>query len=355
MSLTLPSTPTLTIHGPEQFADWNSAARRAASQTEVDSENASDRWLGVLKHALRHEPYLLEATAGERTVGRLPLCLVKSAIFGRYLVSLPYINSAGVVAESEDVARLLIDGAAQLADQLDVRYLELRHEREIAHPRLTEKNESKVQMRLALPTSAEELWSSFKSKLRSQIRSGEKHGFQVCWGRTELLRDFYSVFSRNMRDLGTPVYSARLFSEILAWFGEAAELCVLRQGARPVAAALLVHHDGITEVPSASSLREFNSLNPNMVMYWNLLTRTIERGQRVFDFGRSSVDSGTYRFKSQWGAQPSPSVWQYYLRQGSIKALRPDNSRFGLAIRIWRRLPVAATRIVGPWLVRGIP
>ena len=42
--------------------------------------------------------------------------------------------------------------------------------------------------------------------------------------------------------------------------------------------------------------------NANMLMYWHLLQRTIQRGNRTFDFGRSSESSGTYRFKRQWGA-----------------------------------------------------
>jgi hypothetical protein len=75
----------------------------------------------------------------------------------------------------------------------------------------------------------------------------------------------------------------------------------------------------------------------------------------VFDFGRSTIDSNTFRFKKQWGAEPEPSVWQYYVRRGTIGQLRPDNARFGLAIRAWQRLPLWLTRLVGPAIVRGIP
>ncbi|WP_425616579.1 FemAB family XrtA/PEP-CTERM system-associated protein [Anatilimnocola sp. NA78] len=313
------------------------------------------RWLSVLKQGLQQQPYCIQVHSAGKLVGFLPLVFVESAIFGRYLVSLSYVNSAGIVAETDAVASQLVDEAVKLAKRCNVRYLELRHEREITHPTLTEKNEAKVLMRLTLPSSTEELWNSFKSKLRSQIRAGEKNGFEVCWGREELLCDFYRVFSHNMRDLGTPVYSRRLFSEILATFAGDSELCVLKLGGSAVAAALLLHTDKTTEVPSASSLRQFNNTNANMVMYWNLLVRAVERGQRTFDFGRSTVESGTYRFKKQWGAEPSPSVWQYHLRQGTIRALRPDNSRFSLAIKMWQRLPVSLTQLIGPPIVRGIP
>jgi serine/alanine adding enzyme len=285
----------------------------------------------------------------------LPLALVKSPFFGRFLVSLPYVNSSGVVAQEAAISMQIVDAAVALADRLDVRYFELRQEREIVHPALTHKNESKVLMRLTLPGSADELWSGFKSKLRSQIRSGEKHDFAIGWGGLECLDAFYQVFSRNMRDLGTPVYSRRFFATILTQFSGRAELCIMRLKGQPVAGALLMHGDRVSEVPSASSLREFNATNANMVMYWHLLRRAVERGQHVFDFGRSTVDSNTYRFKKQWGAVPSPSIWQYYVRRGSIGDMRPDNAKFGLAIQAWRRLPVWLTRLIGPTIVRGIP
>jgi FemAB-related protein (PEP-CTERM system-associated) len=177
----------------------------------------------------------------------------------------------------------------------------------------------------------------------------------VQWGRENLLPDFYRVFSRNMRDLGTPVFGCSLFREILAAFAAEAELCVVRLDRRPVATALLIHNKGKTDVPSASSLRRYNGTNANMFMYWRLLCRALERGQNRFDFGRSSPGSGTYRFKEQWGAQPTPAVWQYHIREGNADQMRPDNAKFARLIRIWQRLPVPLTRWIGPAIVRGIP
>jgi FemAB-related protein (PEP-CTERM system-associated) len=158
-----------------------------------------------------------------------------------------------------------------------------------------------------------------------------------------------------MRDLGTPVYGQALFRAVLRRFPGDAELCVVRSGALPVAGALLLHGRGVSEVPSASSLREHNHTCANMLLYWSLLERAVHRGQSVFDFGRSTVDGPTYRFKKQWGARPEPAVWQYYVRSGAPDAVRPDNPRYRGLIRVWQNLPVALTRWLGPAIVRGIP
>jgi FemAB-related protein (PEP-CTERM system-associated) len=291
-----------------------------------------------------------------RTIGRLPLAFVRSRIFGRFLVSLPFINTGGVVAADDAVARQLVDQAVALADKLDVRYLELRHERPIEHPRLTGRNESKVHMRLRLPATADELWQHLKAKVRNQVRKGESQpGAEAHWGRQELLDEFYDIFSHNMRDLGTPTFGKPLFKAILDEFSNEAELCVVRHGLRPVAAAVLVHGDGTTAVPNAGSLRRYNATNANMLMYWKLLERAVQRGSRVFDFGRSTIDSNTFRFKRQWGAEPYPAVWQYYVRRGTIGDLRPDNPKFRLAIQAWRRMPLALSRWIGPSIACRIP
>ena len=93
-------------------------------------------------------------------------------------------------------------------------------------------------MRLALPGSIDQLWSSFDSKVRNQVRKGEKQECEVAWGGLELLTEFYNVFATNMRDLGTPVFGRKLFKSILLQFPNMAELCVVRFEGRPVAAVL---------------------------------------------------------------------------------------------------------------------
>jgi FemAB-related protein (PEP-CTERM system-associated) len=312
-------------------------------------------WLNVLAEGLGQSPYCLEATEGERTRGFLALSFIRSLLFGRYLVSLPYLNYGGPIADDSQVARRLIDRAVELAGRLDVRYLELRQEQTADHPALGHTTSEKVHMRMPLPATAAALWDALSPKVRNQVRKGQKCRLTVGWGGLELLPEFHAVFSRNMRDLGTPSYGQTLFRNVLRQFPDRSEFCVVRAGGLALAGALLLHGWGVTEVPSASSLRSHNHTNSNMLMYWHLLERAIERGQDVFDFGRSSRDSNTYRFKRQWGATPAEAVWQYHLRYGGLKNARPDNPRYQRLIRLWRRLPVGLTRLVGPMIVRGIP
>lgn len=313
-------------------------------------------WLKVLEKGLGHEPFLVEARDSRgKTLAQLPLCFVKSRLFGRYLVSLPYINSSGVLASSNQAANRVIDRAVALAEELDCRFLELRHERPLEHSALTKTVSEKVHMRLALPQTVSDLRNRLKAKVRNQVKKAEGQGFSIAWGGEALLADFYQVFAQNMRDLGTPVFGRKLFAAILEGFPDSAEFCSVRDGNRPVAAALLIHGSESTEVPSASSLRSENSRNPNMLMYYHLLARAIERGQKVFDFGRSTPDGPTYNFKKQWGAEPHPANWQYHIRKGDVGEMRPNNPKYELLIRTWKKLPLWLANLLGPHIVRGIP
>ena len=313
------------------------------------------RWLKILHQALGHTVYALTASERGQVRGFLPLAGFSSLLFGRFLVSLPYLNTNGVMADDPAIERALVEEAIRLAEQRQVRFLELRQEQEVVHPQLHGRANQKVHMRLSLPGTTEALFRDVGPKVRNQVRKGEKSNLTIHWGRQELLGEFYSVFSQNMRDLGTPVYGRALFEQILRHFPSETELCVVRQGQRAVACALLLHGRGITEVPSASCLREVNPLCANMLMYWHLLQRSIERKQTVFDFGRCTLNGGPYKFKCQWGAQAHPAHWQYYTREGQANEMRPDNPRFAQLIRLWQQLPVALTRFLGPSIVRCIP
>jgi FemAB-related protein (PEP-CTERM system-associated) len=313
------------------------------------------RWLAVLEEGLGHRPFLLEVVRAGQTRGILPLALVRSVLFGPFLVSLPYLSHGGIIADDEDTTRALLDRSVELAERLDVRHLELRHERPVEHPALTHRMSEKVHMRLKLPPTAGALWNGLPAKVRNQVRKAQKLELTVAWGGRELLSEFHDVFSHNMRDLGTPTYGRELFDAVLHHFDGRAELCVVRAQGRAASAGLLAHGWGVSEVLSASTIRKYNQTNANMLLYWSMLTRSVDRGQDLVDFGRSTRDSSHYRFKKQWGAEPGQAEWQYHVRWGDPTALRPGYGKYSLMIHAWKHLPLSVSRWIGPRVVRGIP
>lgn len=312
-------------------------------------------WGSLIKRVFGHTSYYLMArdqAGGVR--GVLPLVYMQSPLFGRFLTSMPFFNYGGVLADSSEARAALLDAAAEKAQGLHATHIELRQ----AEPLDIEwpVRSHKVSMRLELPQRYEELLKAFPSKLRSQVRRGEKDGLTVKLGGIELLNDFYRVFSRNMRDLGTPVYSKEFFAEILQVFSKDARICAVYLSGQPVAAGFVYGFRHTLEIPWASSDRRYARLAPNMSLYSAVLQYACTAGYREFDFGRSTVNSGTYRFKEQWGAKPCPLYWYYWLPTGAqLPELNPQNPKYQLAIRMWQQLPVALTQFAGPMIVKYLP
>jgi FemAB-related protein (PEP-CTERM system-associated) len=159
-----------------------------------------------------------------------------------------------------------------------------------------------------------------------------------------------------MRDLGTPVYTRALFEEVLRTFPGRAHLIVVRLKGEPIAAGLTFRTREMVEIPWASSIRDFNSLCPNHLLYWHALETAVTDGATIFDFGRSTPGEGTFKFKEQWGAEPVALHWEYWLASGDqLPDASPKNPKFKLMIETWKRLPLWVANAIGPRVVRDIP
>ncbi len=341
----------VSIASNEDQSDWN-ALVESASRAEIYHRY---EWKHLFESVFGHDCYyLLARDSASQALGLLPLVHLKSRMFGSFLVSTPCFNYCGILAEQATVHAALVKRASSLAGQVGASHVELRHRADVSLD--LPLRQDKVSMQLALPSTEGELWSAFSSKLRAQIRRPQKEGAICEEGGVALLDDFYEVFARNMRDLGTPVYPKNLFSEICDRFAERVRFFVVRMKDRPVAAGYTIGHRDTLEIPSASSLREFNRYSPNMLLYWSVLQHAVRQGYNVFDFGRTSRESGAYRFKKQWGAEPQDLAWHYILKKGDeLPRINPENPKYSLAVSIWRRLPVPIANILGPRVVKHLP
>lgn len=159
-----------------------------------------------------------------------------------------------------------------------------------------------------------------------------------------------------MRSLGTPVYGKSFFRNIIRNSDIKPTIAILYHQGCAVSCGFLMGYKCTLEIPWASTLRQANALNANMVLYWNILSYAIVNGYQFFDFGRSSNDAGTYRFKLQWGAKPAQLYWHYCLQGNDVlPQLNPNNPKYKLAINVWKKLPLPVTTTVGPMLAKNLP
>jgi FemAB-related protein (PEP-CTERM system-associated) len=305
-------------------------------------------WRSIIERAYKHQPVYLMAQSGRQVRGVLPLIAVSSKVFGKSLTSMPFLDYGGVCADDEQTARRLLGHALRLLQECKADYMELR---QCALPPQTGAFRlDKFGLRLDLSKGVNALWQSFPAKVRNQVRKAEKSGLRACIGGAELLDEFYPVFATNMRDLGSPVHHRTFFAEIFSAFGQQARLVLVRDGYRAVGGLVCLFFKDTVTVPWASSLRQYLPQCPNNLLYWEAIQYACTQGYQCFDFGRSSVGSGTYNFKRQWGAKPVQIYWQILGRNGDSGnyALPANDTKFGAFVALWKRLPVAVTKVLGP-------
>lgn len=318
-------------------------------------------WKTTVEKGYGHRGYYLIAEGGDGTcLGVLPLICMKFPWGRKSFVSLPYCDYAGPLGDTE-VMKALVEKAVYLAKNLRAQSLELRLSEE---PRWLNDNEksdfhvfsSKARMILTLPYGSNDLWSGFKPKLRSQIKRPQKEGLKAEIGGEELLDDFYMVFNLNMHRLGSPVHDRRWFQGLLQTYGEKARVAVVRlEDGTPVAGGIILAVGQKACVPWASSLSEYNSIAPNMLLYYQCLAWSADNGFNQFDFGRSTPGEGTYRFKEQWGSTPHPLHWYKQGFNGvPVSGMTSKSDVRDTVASIWSRLPLPITSFLGPKLRKYI-
>jgi serine/alanine adding enzyme len=329
-------------------SEWDTIARASPGFTHFHLYG----WRAVMERVFGHECiYLAAHDDGGALAGVLPLVRVKSILFGHFLVSMPFLNYGGPLGTADAIVALVAH-ASDIARDSGAKLLELRSR--IPLPIELPVSHRKITVLLDLPTSEPALMKQLDAKLRSQVRRPQKEGVTVKFGADQIA-PFFDVFAQHMRDLGTPTQSRLLFDTIAAifpddaWFG-----CAWHEG-RPVACGCAFEWGNEVEMTWASSLNTYKRIAPNMLLYYRFMERAIDAGLTTFNFGRTSPNSGTHKFKLQWGARDEQLWWYDRAASEEVKTPSPTDSGYSWGPRIWKRLPTSVATMLGPRIVRYIP
>jgi FemAB-related protein (PEP-CTERM system-associated) len=301
-------------------------------------------WFTVIRKTYGHDPLYLSAEEGG---GRafLPAFIVRRPVGATLVSSMPFLDGGGPCGQP-DLADALVARLLEEARRRGAAAVELRCARRLdvdAQPM-----EHKVNLTRALPADAAGLWGQLDGSIRNHVRKAEKSGLSVTLGGAEQLDAFYAIFAARMRELGSPVHARRLFTAIFDAFGSRARTAVVRLGERPVGGLVALAFRDVLTVPWASCASEYRRLCPNPLLYWQTIRAACADGFRRFDFGRSTRDSSTYRFKIEWGAEEEPIFWYTIPTSARSRPAASSRPRYAFLAEYWRRLPLAVTCSLGP-------
>jgi FemAB-related protein (PEP-CTERM system-associated) len=327
---------------------------RFVRQTESAKLCHLPAWTQMVEKTFGHKGIYLVAREESRICGVLPLMHVRSRLFGNRLISQPFSDYGGPVAANGAALAALYHRAAAIAAEQGCASMELRNT--TALPFELHLRTDKISLYLPLAADPQQVWKDLRHKTRNRVVKARHAELSVISGGGELLDEFYRVWTIRMHELGTPCYPRKLFVSILETFGDAVRIFLARLSGVTTAGLFAYTFQGWVQSCWGAALREYDSLGPNYILNWAAIEHYCQEGMKWFDFGRSTVGSGQHTFKERWGATAVPLHWQYWTACGKAPVLtRPEDPKYQRKVEIWKRMPLWASRLIGPVISPALP
>lgn len=334
---------------PAHAAAWDAFVDRHAEAPVFHRAG----WKPAIERSMQFPGHYLMAMDQGQVIGIYPFFILATRLFGTLGVSLPYLSYGGVVADTAEAEQALLAAAEQIARAAGCEYLELRQ----LHPLQTAlpTTDRKVVSEISLADGPDAVFQRLHQNVRNKIRKAQKNAVTVQQG-AEYLEDFYRIYCRNLRDLGTPVISGRFFAAMLAELPRQVRIYRAQRLGRTIAAKAALVDNGVCYFTWSASLREELGHAPVQAMNWRAIEEACAAGCTRIDFGTSTAGTSGHEFKKYWGGETRTLPWAYQLLdRATLPALNKENRKFALAIALWKRLPLAVSKVIGPPLGRCLP
>lgn len=310
-------------------------------------------WQSVLQESFRHRCYFLMAVEDGRALGILPLVFVKSFLFGNRLVSTAFCVGGGIAADNGAAHDALSRRANELMREVGAEYVEYRAPATSGEGWVRREGLYATFDR-EIEAAEEDCLKQIPRKQRAVLRKAFKQELET---RIDDSADvFYDLYSLSMRNLGTPVFTRRYIDALLAAFGEDCDiLTVYGKDGTPLSSVLNFYFRDRVMPYYTGAAPQARKQGAADLMYWEVMRRAVDRGYKVFDFGRSKLGTGPFSFKKNWGFEPKPINLEFSLADGrEMPNVNPNNPKYKLFIDTWRKLPHPVANLVGPVVARHL-
>ena len=316
-----------------------------------------DSWSNLIHDTYNYKVYRYLAEEDSQIRGALALLEIKHPIFGHYLATAPFGSYGGFAYETIEARDALLDEARRIAEEIQVEYVSIRFdEGGSTPPKHWTQTPAYYTFQIDLPTNPDELLKQFSSDHRNHVRKSLKKGHSIRFGHLDLLDDAYEALARSMHELGSPYHSKNYLRKMAEYLGDTLEFAVVYNTKGKITGGGVFIQQGDTVFNlHANILRHGRSGYAGEFLYWSVIERSIEKGLKTFDLGRSLVSSGNEVFKMKWAPRKELLAYWYWVAPGhELPSLNQKNPKFQFAIATWKKLPAFIVRPLGPFLIRGL-
>ena len=319
------------------------------------------KFMQVLKESYSNceEYYFLYKKDNIRAL--FPFVLVKSKIFGDRLICIPFLDVGGFLGlyDSKILNNLI---KTMTKDIKNIRHIEVRLNTSLENFDKTRKilletgfKEEKNKYQFIIPlTSKEDMWERFHKHTRNDIRKAQKSGLKIeKIDNKEELKRFYGLYSKEMRNFGTPQHSYKFFEGLFDIMGsDFIGFNCYYQG--DIAGSLIAYnYNNHAYISFNVSNPKFRDYRPNDFLYWTAITLLMERGVKNIDMGQVEKDSpagshahGLYKFKAKWLGELHERLYFYLSKENG--ETKEDKNRYKRFRNIWKHLPLFVIKKIGP-------
>ena len=327
-------------------------------------------WGEALSSTYKHQRYYLATTQNGDVSGILPLIHVKSRLFGNRLISLPFCEHGGPLADprlkDEETRRViegLLDATNNLARALGVEYVEIRNpQASVMQDLHCAQGYSAFQkyttFKIDLAREQKELWSSLHQRARNKVRKAVKSGVEVEEADgVQRLKDYYKLYLKTQRRHGSPPHGYKLFEKLYDAYQPKGKMKILlaeHQG-KPIAGLINFHHNKMIFGWDSVGDAEHRRFHPTNLLLWNTVEWGVKNGYRTFDLGRTRRATTVYRFKSGWGGKETYlKDYVYFVGSNNTEFPDPEQTRYRYLSKLWGLVPTSLSKKIGPKIIGGI-
>lgn len=289
-------------------------------------------WLEALRRTYGYEPVVVTTSSpSQRLENGLVFCRVESRLTGRRLVSVPFSDYCQPLANGADDLRVLLGALQDEVSAKGLRYFEIRPLIPIS---VSSPNwhtaavylHHQIDLKPDLPTL---YGNCHRDSVQRKIRRAEREGLTLNVGATESLLDsFYELMVKTRRRHGVPPQPKQWFRALMDSFGEALQIRIALNGAKPIAGMLTIRYKDTLVYKYGGSDVLYNNLGSMHLLYWSSIQDGKKWGLHSFDLGRTDAhQTGLATFKRRWGAVESAISYARYTTIGDwIHSFEPARS-----------------------------
>jgi hypothetical protein len=312
----------------------------------------TSHWVRVLHESYGYRPVYLAIPNSSRAAIIVPFLEVKSRLTGTRGVALPFTDFCAPLIKNNFEGEIL-SSICQVGKENSWRYAEIRGGEEIFGSQVYSKQY--YFHTLDIDKAENRLFAGLRKNNQRNIKRALNHQLKVGFHHDlPSLQAFYQLNCFTRRRHGLPPQPFHFFKKLQEHIikKNLGEIALVSYKSKIIAGTIFLYFRKKVIYKYGASLREFQFLRANHLIFWEAIRRYSAQGFVNFHFGRTDLsDQGLRYFKNGWGTEEK--LLNYYTIDIGKNALKQtDHQSLLKAGQIFKKLPLPILRFLGKHFYR---